>query len=99
MQPMALTTDLMDSLQVESSFEATHKSDCDEEMAKANEKKVDLEAEVAKHFSKLESAVGTPTLGGEVMELQADFGALSAQHWKMDVMRADERKILELPFV
>ena len=54
----------------------------------------DLEAEVAKHFFKLESAVGTPTLGGEVVELQADLGALSAQHWKMDVMRADERKIL-----
>ena len=32
-------------------------------------------------------------MDGEVAELQADLGALSAQHLKMDTMRAEERKI------
>eukprot|EP00450_Noctiluca_scintillans_P002421 CAMPEP_0194482150 /NCGR_PEP_ID=MMETSP0253-20130528/4235_1 /TAXON_ID=2966 /ORGANISM="Noctiluca scintillans" /LENGTH=688 /DNA_ID=CAMNT_0039321673 /DNA_START=47 /DNA_END=2116 /DNA_ORIENTATION=+ len=89
-----LITDLITRLQAESSSETSHKSYCDEEMAKSAEKKEDLEAEFAKHSSKLEAAVAkSNTLDAEVSELQADLGALSSQQLKMDMMRADERKI------
>ena len=56
-------------------------------------KKEDLEAQVAKRSSKLESAIARSNiLDGEVAELQADLGALSAQQLKMCTMRAEERK-------
>ena len=64
-------------------------------MAKSTEKKEDLEAQVAKHSSKLESAVArSNTLDGKVAELQADLGALAAQQLKMETLRGEERKIL-----
>ena len=52
-----LITDLISRLQAEASFETNQKSYCDEEMSKATEKEEDLEADVAKHSSKLEAAV------------------------------------------
>ena len=50
-------TDLIDRLQKEASAETSHKAYHHKEMAKSTEKKEDLEAQVAKHSSKLESAV------------------------------------------
>ena len=89
-----LITDLINRLQSEASSEASHKSHCDDELSEANEKKVDLETQVATHSSKLEAAVSkSSVLYGEVAELQADLGALSALQPKMDAMRVDERKI------
>jgi len=89
-----LITELIDRLQSEASAEASHKSYCDDELAKANEKKADLETQVTTHSSKFEAAVSKSTvLDGEVAELQTDLGSLSAQQLKMDAMRADERKI------
>merc|ERR1712136_478448 len=79
-----LITDLITRLQAESSAETGHKSYCDEEMAKSSEKRADLETQVATHSSKLEAAVSkSSVLDGEVAELQADLGALSAQQLKM----------------
>ena len=60
-------------------METSHEAYCDEEMAKSTEKKADIEAQVEKHSSTLESAIArSNTLDGEVAELQADLGALSA---------------------
>ena len=74
----ALITDLIQRLQKEASAESSHK-----EMAKSTEKKEDLEAQVAKHSPKLESAVArSNTLDGEVAELQLDLAALAAQQLK-----------------
>lgn len=52
-----LIVDLMDRLEVGFSVGATRKSCCDGEMAKASEKKYDLEAGDAKDLPKFESAV------------------------------------------
>merc|ERR1719383_506240 len=89
-----LITELINRLQSEASSEASHKSYCDDELTKAQQLKMDLQTQVATHSSKLEAAVAkSSVLDGEVAELQADLGALSAQQLKMDAMRADERKI------
>ena len=62
-----LITDLIHRLQSEASSEASHKSYCDDELAKAKDKKADLETQVATHFSKLEAAVSkSSVLDGEV---------------------------------
>ena len=52
-----LITDLINRLQAEASSEANQKFFCNEETSKATEKKEDLEADIAKHTSKLETAV------------------------------------------
>jgi len=89
-----LITDLISRLQAEASSEANHKAYCDEETSKANEKKEDLEADIAKHSSKLETAVSRSTiLDGEISALQSELGALSKRQLQMDTMRADERQI------
>ena len=89
----ALITDLIDMLQKEASAETSHKA-YHKEMAKSTEKKEDLEAQVAKHSSQLESAVArSNTLAGEVAELPADLYAVAAQQLKMDTLRGEERKI------
>jgi len=89
-----LITDLISRLQAEASSEANQKAYCDEETSKANEKKEDLEAEIAKHSSKLETAVSRSTiLDGEISALQSELGALSKRQLQMDTMRADERQI------
>ena len=46
-----LTTDSIDRLQAEVSSEASHKSYCYDELAKASEKRADLETQVAAHSS------------------------------------------------
>ena len=62
-----LTTDLSNRLQLEASSQASHKSYCDDELAKANEKRADLETQVTTHSSKLEAAVSqSSALDGEV---------------------------------
>ena len=86
--------DLIERLQKEASAETSHKAYCHKKMAKSTEKKEDLEAQVAKHSSKLESAVArSNTLAGEVAELPADLCAVAAQQLKMDTLRGEERKI------
>ena len=66
-----LITDFISRLQAEPSSETNQKSYCDEEMSNATEKKEDLEADVAKHFSKLEAAVvRSVDLDDEISALQ-----------------------------
>ena len=89
-----LITELINRLLSKVSSEASHKSHCDCEWAKANEKKTNLKTQVATCSSKLETVVlKSCVLDGKFAELQADLGALSGQQLKMDAMRADEREI------
>ena len=63
-----LVTDLISRLQAEASSETNQKSYCSEEMSKATEKREDLEADVAKHSSRLEAAVARSIeLDGEIL--------------------------------
>ena len=61
----ALITDLINRLQVEAPSETKLKSHHDEETLKAKRKE-DLEADIAKHSSKLETAFSRSTLDGEI---------------------------------
>ena len=87
-------TNLINRLQAEASSQTNQKSYFDEEMSKATEKE-DLEADVAKHSSKLEAAVARPiVLDGEISALQSELGVLSNRQLHMDIMCAVERYIL-----
>ena len=62
-----LITELTNRLQSEASSEASHKSYCDEELAKASAKKEDLQIQVTTHSCKLEAAIAkSSVLDGEV---------------------------------
>ena len=90
-----LITDLINRLQAGASSEMNQKSCCDEETSKATEKKEDLEADVAKHSSKLEAAVARSiVLDGEISALQSELGVLLNRQLQMDIMCAVERYIL-----
>ena len=63
-----LIADLISRVQAEASSEANQKSYCGEEMSKVTEKREDLEADLAKHSSKLEAAVARSIdLDGEIL--------------------------------
>ena len=65
-------------LDQKASSEASHKSYCVDELAKASVKREDLETQVAMLCSMPEAAVAKPSiLDGEFAELQADSGTLS----------------------
>ena len=67
-----LITDLISREQAEASSETNQKSYCDEETLKATQKRENLEADVAKHSSKLEAAVACSIdLDGEISALQS----------------------------
>ena len=87
-------TELINRLLSRVSSEASHKSHCDYEWAKANEKKTNIKTQVATRSSKLETVVlKSCVLDGKFAELQADFGALSGQRLEMDAMYADKREV------
>ena len=59
--------------------------------------KADLVSQVATHSSKHEVGVSkSSVLDGEVAELRAVLGALSAQQLKLVAMRVDERYIFAM---
>merc|ERR1719498_509068 len=55
----SLIQDLIDRLMKEAAAEATEKEYCDSEMAKTEEKKADLEADVAKLTAKIDKAAAS----------------------------------------
>ena len=81
-----LITCLINRLQAGVPSEASHTSYRDEGTSKATGKKLDFEADDAKHSSKLEASVD-----GEVSTLQLELGAVSERQLQTDTTRADER--------
>ena len=66
----ALVTDLINKLQAGASSQASQQSNRDEEASKATEMQGDVEADFAKHSSKLEAAVARSTVpDGEISAL------------------------------
>ena len=91
-----LTTDLIKRPQEEAFAEVSQKAYSDEETAKANEKKADLEASIEKLSSKIEKATARAiTLDGEVSEHQAELGELTKQQLEMDTIRGNERDLCQ----
>merc|ERR1719230_2422113 len=86
-----LISDMIMKLEKEAEAEATEKAYCDEQMAKTEAKKADLEGTIAKLTNKIDRAAARSTsLKEEVVELEAELRALAKTQAEMDKIRAEE---------
>jgi len=85
-----LIEDMIAKLQDEAGAEATEKAYCDEQIAKTEEKKAELDATIAKLTTKIDQdAARSAELKEEVKELQAELAALAKQQAEMDKIRTE----------
>jgi len=85
-----LISDMIVKLQAEAGSEATEKAYCDEQMAKTEEKKTELERDLEKLTSKIDQAVAASAgLKEDVKQLQGELAALMKSQAEMDKMRQD----------
>merc|ERR1719375_2222013 len=83
--------ELIDRLLKEAEAEATEKAYCDEQMAKTEAKKSELEDELAKLKAKIDKAAAASAgLKEDVKELQAELVALAKEQAQMDKLRQEE---------
>jgi len=86
-----LISDLISRLEKEADADATEKAWCDEQMAKTELKKSELNAEIAKLTSKIDQAAAKSAgLKEEVKDLQAQLAALAKEQASMDSIRQEE---------
>jgi len=84
-----LITDLIAKLQAE----ATEKAYCDEQMAKTEEKREELQHDVSKLMTKLEQSISkSATLKSEVKELQSELVTLTKEQAEMDEIRKQQHE-------
>jgi len=87
-----LINDMVAKLEKEAESEATEKAYCDEEMAKTEAKKAELEGVVTKLTSKIDLASSkSAELKGEVGTLGAELAALAKEQASMDSIRGEEK--------
>jgi len=87
----SLISDLIAKLESEASEEASEKAFCDEEIAKTDAKKGDLNSELDSLTSKIETATAKSTkLKGQVKELQAELAELAKVQAEATTMRQEE---------
>jgi hypothetical protein len=83
---------MITKLEKEAESEATEKAYCDEEMAKTEAKKGELEGAITKLTSKIDlAAAKSAELKGEVKTLGAELAALAKEQASMDSIRAEEK--------
>jgi chromosome segregation ATPase len=88
----SMISDMLAKLEQDAQDDATEKAYCDEEMAKTEAKKADLEGDVSVLSSKLDRATSqSAKLKEEVAETQAELAALAKSSAQMDALRAEER--------
>jgi len=86
-----LIGDMIAKLEKEAEAEATEKAYCDEQMAKTEAKKAELDDTIAKLTNKIDRASSRSTsLKEEVVELEADLAALAKTQAEMDKIRAEQ---------
>merc|ERR1712226_713700 len=86
-----LISEMINKLEAEADAEATEKAWCDEQIAKTEEKKTDLESDIAKLTGKIDVASAKSTdLKKQVKELQADLAALAKLQAEMDAIRQEQ---------
>merc|ERR1712190_509197 len=87
-----LISDMISKLEAEADAEATEKAWCDEQIAKTEEKKNDLESDIAKLTAKIDVATAkSADLKDQVKELQAELAALAKLQAEMDAIRQEQR--------
>jgi len=87
-----LITDMISKLEKQAGDEATEKAYCDEQMAKTEAKKAELEEDVAKQTSRIDQAAArSAQLKGEVKVLEAELAALAKEQAEMDKIRSETR--------
>jgi len=88
----SLISGMISKLESEANSEATEKAYCDEELAKTEAKKSELDAAITKLTSKIDlAAAKSAGLKEDVKELQAELAKISRQQSEMDKIRADEK--------
>jgi len=86
-----LISEMITKLTKEAEAEATEKAYCDEQMAKTEAKKQELDAVIAKLTNKIDqSAARSAALKEEVVELEAELAATAKQQAEMDKIRGEE---------
>merc|ERR1719482_2671916 len=92
-----LITELIDRLMAEAAAEATEKAYCDEQIAKSEAKKSELEGDIASLTAKIDKAAAkSASLKEEVKELQAELAALSKSQSEMDSIRQETHADFEV---
>merc|ERR1719429_789719 len=87
-----LIADMISKLEKEAQGEATEKAYCDEQMAKTEAKKEELESDTDKLTSKIDTAAAKSAgLKADVKELQGELAALAKEQAEMDKIRMEER--------
>jgi len=88
----SLITDMISKLESEAKSEATEKAYCDEELAKTEAKKSELEGVISRLTSKIDlAAAKSAGLKDDVKTLQAELATLSREQAEMDGIRAEEK--------
>merc|ERR1719265_1311268 len=86
-----MISDMITKLEEEAANDATEKAYCDEEMAKTEAKKAELEGDVETLTSKIDrAAAASAKLKEEVKELQQELANLSRTQAEMDQIRSEE---------
>merc|ERR1740138_1993799 len=85
-----LISDMISKLENEAQAEATEKAYCDEQTAKTEAKKAELEEDIAKLTSKIDTASARSAgLKAEVKDLQGELAALAKLQAEMDQIRSE----------
>jgi len=86
-----LVVDMITKLEREAEDEATEKAYCDEEMAKTEAKKSDLDDALSKLTTKIDQAAAkSVALKGEVKESQGELAALAKEQAELDQIRSEQ---------
>merc|ERR1719198_141892 len=86
-----MISDMIGKLEKEAEEEATEKAYCDEEMAKTETKKSELEDDVEKQTATIDQAVSKSTaLKEQVSEIEMELAAITKEQAEMDKIRQEE---------
>jgi len=87
----SLIADLISKLEQEAQSEAGEKAYCDEQIAKTEAKKDELQSDSSRLTSKIDKAAAKSAgLKSDVKELQSELAALAKEQAEMDSMRQEE---------